>query len=255
MRIDSTNGGPQGDAGRGHPRDAQKSAPSAEYGTLSVLHDVRNLLLVIYSRSAELKTLLPAGDEAARVLDDLHDSIQCAVRVATAELGAEERTNVSQLLSSLAPVLSGSLPDSVRLTIDNAPESDVWVRADQVALTRALLNLSTNAGTAMADGGRLDVSLSVLETKEGVPATPRELVPGTYAKIAVRDTGSGMSEERLERTRAGNGTNDDGRNGRGLDIVADTMGRLRGGMLLHSEVGAGTTVELLVPIDETRPGS
>lgn len=64
------------------------------------------------------------------------------------------------------------------------PERPVWVALDRSEFELALLNLATNARDAMPEGGVFSLSLEI---------------EGGNARLAVRDTGSGMTPEVVAR--------------------------------------------------------
>lgn len=126
----------------------------------------------------------------------------------------------------------------------------VW--ADAEKLHQVLVNVLANAIAATAPGG------SVTITAGSRPATPEEMEVGlrvsnatfaTMVTISVRDTGSGMPEENLQKaftpfftTKAiGKGT------GLGLFISRETVQAHGGTLTLESAVGKGTTVVISLP--------
>lgn len=138
-------------------------------------------------------------------------------------------------------VLRVALEDAVPL---------VW--ADAEKLHQVLVNVLANAIAATAPGG------SVTITAGSRPATPEEMEVGlrvsnatfaTMVTISVRDTGSGMPEENLQKaftpfftTKAiGKGT------GLGLFISRETVQAHGGTLTLESAVGKGTTVVISLP--------
>jgi signal transduction histidine kinase len=121
----------------------------------------------------------------------------------------------------------------------------------------ALLNLAINARDAMPDGGELRVATARRTIDEADVARPPELAPGTYAAIAVTDTGAGMSPE--VRARAfepffttkppGHGT------GLGLPSVHGAIRQRGGAVTVDSAPGCGTTFTLLLPLSTAPLGT
>jgi CheY-like chemotaxis protein len=155
--------------------------------------------------------------------------------------------------------------DSIQETIDLAgralgPEIKIVTQFDKTTppvfvdaagLESALLNLSVNARDAMPKGGTLTFDTQLAELDESFPSVQTgELSPGTYARIAVSDTGIGMSKETLERAlepffttkSSGKGT------GLGLAMVYGFAKQSLGTVRLYSELGYGTTVTLYLPL-------
>jgi len=126
------------------------------------------------------------------------------------------------------------------------------VRVDPNQLELALLNLSVNARDAMAGGGTITISAEP-ETQ----AAGGRLSAGTYVRIQVIDTGSGMDEATLARATEpffttkglGKGT------GLGLSMVDGLASQSGGQFVLSSTPGVGTTAELWLPATEQLPVS
>ncbi len=127
---------------------------------------------------------------------------------------------------------------------------DLWpVEADASQLENALLNLAINARDAMPDGGQLMIDLANVSYGERDQARSRDLDPGDYVSIAVRDTGEGMSQKVIDRAfepffttkLIGEGT------GLGLSMIFGFAKQFHGHVAIESEVGRGTTVTLLLP--------
>jgi two-component system, cell cycle sensor histidine kinase and response regulator CckA len=125
------------------------------------------------------------------------------------------------------------------------------VHGDSTQLDGALMNLLVNARDAMPGGGTIEVALAEVTRDRG------ELPAGRYARLAVTDTGTGIEPEHLPyvfepyfTTKA----NDRG-TGLGLAAVLGTVRQHGGEVNIASEVGTGTTVEVLLPIaDPTGDG-
>jgi CheY-like chemotaxis protein len=114
----------------------------------------------------------------------------------------------------------------------------------------AILNLCVNARDAMElGGGTLRISADV---RTPPPALADKLPAGRYVRVSVADTGCGMSQdvaaqavEPFFSTKGiGKGT------GLGLSMVHGLASQLGGALLIDSQPGQGTTVELWLPQSE-----
>jgi CheY-like chemotaxis protein len=109
-----------------------------------------------------------------------------------------------------------------------------------------LLNLVTNAKEALLPEGNVWIDLELLHLD-----LPRgELPPGSYAQLTVVDDGGGMEAYTLEHAFDPFYTTKDNRSGTGLGL-ASVYGLVRhagGEIEVASEVGKGTTVSLLLPL-------
>jgi signal transduction histidine kinase len=135
-----------------------------------------------------------------------------------------------------------------RLTL-RSTKSMPPVLVDPSGFESALLNLIVNARDAMPKGGEHHRQLPApAELEESTAATLNgTLVSGPYACISVTDTGTGMAPEVVDRvfepfftTKVrGRGT------GLGLSMVYGFVKQSNGGIRIYSELGYGTTINLL----------
>jgi CheY-like chemotaxis protein len=130
-----------------------------------------------------------------------------------------------------------------------APADLAPANADPNQLEMAILNLAVNARDAMPDGGTIVIAAA----EEQVPAgSDAGLAPGSYVRLSVSDTGSGMDEETLARSiepffstkGVGRGT------GLGLSMVHGLAAQLGGGLTLESTPGHGTVASLWLPVSD-----
>jgi PAS domain S-box-containing protein len=231
-------------------------------GTLTggVAHDFNNLLTPIVG---SLDMLQRRGFEDPRLRRLIDGALQSAERAKTLvqRLLAFARRQPLQptaidlgaLVVGMADLVASTSGPRVRVTTDIANDLP-RVRGDQNQLEMALLNLSVNARDAMPDGGALTIAARPADVA-GVEA--QKLPPGDYVLLSVADTGGGMDEETLARAiepffstkGIGRGT------GLGLSMVHGLASQLGGALFIRSRVGAGTGVELWLPVakDEARP--
>jgi PAS domain S-box-containing protein len=146
-------------------------------------------------------------------------------------------------------LLRSSIPASVtfheRILTDRA-----FVLGDSGQIHQVLMNLGSNAAYSMREaGGELEVGLSEAEVDAETAAQHPELKPGPYVKLMVRDTGTGMAPEILEKAfdpffttkKPGEGA------GMGLSVVLGIVKRHGGAITAASEPGQGTTLIIFLP--------
>ncbi|MCU1438755.1 MAG: multi-sensor hybrid histidine kinase [Naasia sp.] len=216
-------------------------------GTLAggIAHDLNNVLTPILMGAQLLADDVDPGRRA--LVDSIEASakrgselIRQVLQFARGE-GAERRAvDVSALIDEVAQFARGTLAKDIAVTVD-APAELPPVNADATQLFQVLVNLITNAGDAMPDGGRLQIEAT---------ADDRRLT------IVVADTGMGMAADVVERafepfftTKAiGRGT------GLGLSTSIAIV-RAHGGELeADSCPGAGTRMTLRLPVAPDEPG-
>jgi CheY-like chemotaxis protein len=148
-------------------------------------------------------------------------------------------------------LIRATLPATI--TIHDRIDTLACVLADPSQLHQIIMNLCTNAGLAMRErGGTLELILSAREITSGSAIEDLESKPGHYVCLTVKDTGCGIRPEHVGRifepfftTRPkGEGT------GLGLSVVHGIVKSSGGAITVASEVGRGTTFEILLPVCE-----
>jgi CheY-like chemotaxis protein len=149
------------------------------------------------------------------------------------------RALIEETMVLARPALGATIEIETRF-----PEEALYALVDAPQLISVLLNLCINARDAMEGGGKLLVSAQAShENAAGA------LQSGNYVRIAVRDTGAGMSEEVRHRaiepffTTKGPGKG----SGLGLSMVFGFARQSGGDLFIESEVGVGSTMTLVLP--------
>jgi CheY-like chemotaxis protein len=136
--------------------------------------------------------------------------------------------------------------------------ADLWpVLIDTGQIETALLNVVLNARDAMPDGGTVLIETENISARS--KELPKELAGQDCVLVSVRDTGTGMSPEVLERAfepffttkEIGKGT------GLGLSMVFGVVTQSGGAARIRSRLREGTTVQIYLPrtIESTRSGT
>jgi signal transduction histidine kinase/ActR/RegA family two-component response regulator len=223
-----------------------------------VAHDFNNIITGIQGFAQLLADTLPVGHKAH---DDLAEIKKAGLRAAalTRQLLAFARRQVieprqvavAELLTGLSSLLKRLIGEDV--TLEFKDPGTLWpVLADPGQLEQVIMNLAVNARDAMPNGGRLVIE-SVNAAAGGAEAQAMDLATGDYVVISVRDTGSGMPPDVLERIfepfyttkQSGMGT------GLGLATSDGIVRQLGGAITAESAVGVGTTFRVYLPRDRS----
>jgi PAS domain S-box-containing protein len=241
-------------------RQAQKMEAVGQL-TGGIAHDFNNLLTVILANAQLVAKSLPKDFEEART--DLAEVLEAGRRGRTLVkklLGFGRRSalelqdlDLGDLLEELSHVLSRVLPENLEIRV-SAKRGLGVVRADPGAVEQILLNLVTNARDAMPSGGVLEIDLEPRQLEAGfVAARPGSRV-GEYVCLRVRDTGEGMDPRTLEHVFEPFFTTKpaDAGTGLGMAMIYGLVKQHRGFVDVTSTLGAGTTVEVYLPVSTQR---
>ena len=229
-------------------RAARQADKLAALGTLSagIAHEINNPIGIISSRVEVM--MLEAEEQGlpAEARKDLEVILRHARRVATITQGLLSFARQSS--GSRGPVnLSHVAEEIVQLVRKDMSRARVQVTtkldeavpsfpADANAIGQVVLNLLTNARSAMPEGGEITIETSHLAAARSV-------------RLAVRDTGAGIPPEILTKifdpffTTKSEGT------GLGLSISHGIVHDHHGTLDVRSEVGKGSTFTLTFPLD------
>ena len=232
--------------------DVRQSQKMEAVGTLAggIAHDFNNILASVIGY-AELAMLDAVSDDLQA---DLHQVLTAAARgrqmvqriLTFSRRSGEELhpVELEPIVSETLRLLLPTLPAGV--TIDLHDEDRVpTVLGDAGQLHQVILNLCTNAIYAMREtGGTLTVRL----LRTGTPAQP-------LLRLEVRDTGTGMRPEVLERAVDPFFTTKPPQEGTGMGLamVHGIITGMGGVFRLESVLRQGTTAIIELPADVGRP--
>ena len=220
-----------------------------------VAHDFNNLLTAIAGYASLLLTTIGPNDPRRGDLGGIHDATARATAL-TQQLLAFGRKQVMQptavdlddLLNDTGSMLERLIGEHIDLAILTGPALGS-VFADRSQLSQVLINLALNARDAMPEGGQLTIEARDTPLSDDYAGTHFAVTPGSYVRIAVSDTGHGMTPDVQSRIfepffttkPRGKGT------GLGLSTVFGIVKQLGGHIFVYSEPGHGTTFKVYLP--------
>lgn len=221
-----------------------------------IAHDFNNLLSTILGYSELALMNLHSGHPLRDQLQSINEAGERAAAL-TQQLLAFSRKQVlemktvdaNQVIRLLAGLLRRVIGEDITLRLGLQAEPAV-INADPNQIEQVLMNLSVNARDAMPSGGRLFIESSNVSIDESARLHRPEMPAGGYVMIAVSDTGSGMSREVREKIFEPFFTTKDLGKGTGLGLatVYGIVKQHNGFIYVYSEVGAGTTFKIYLPV-------
>ncbi|MFD2123367.1 sensor histidine kinase [Paenibacillus xanthanilyticus] len=221
---------------------AMKSVTS---GTAMLNHALKNELGKIAISAVNLRAELPPGQDGASGTDDHLRIIENAsshmmamvsrIHAQTREIVLEERPlSLAKLVQACADGYMAMM-DARGIALHTDYRIRPIVACDDVHMKEALGNLIRNAIEATPAGGTITIRLD----------TDKK-----YVRLAVSDTGPGISRETLSRAfEPFYSTKSQHDNyGLGLSYVYNVMARSGGRIELASEPGRGTTAVMVLPL-------
>jgi signal transduction histidine kinase len=229
---------------------AQRIAALGEM-TAGIAHDFRNILAAIQAalRLAERDAHDPAA--VRRFVAGAQQGVDRGVSL-TSELltfaGQQELetldVDINGLLRKMQPLLKYASRADVPVLLALARDVPLC-RINPAQFSAAILNLVVNARDATDAPGAIRI---VTERPTGEARDERACPAGRYVRVRVEDEGTGIPADVIDRifdphfsTKGNKGT------GLGLPHVLAVMHLMGGHVRIRSQVGQGTTVELLCP--------
>lgn len=210
-----------------------------------VAHEVRNPLhgLLLYSTHLKEQLAGKLDDDQVELFNSIIDTINQLTSLTEQILDfgrpvrlALQPVELNSVVSVVLKLLRLQLSAN-GITVEYHGDSNSTPMVDEACIRAALLNILLNAIQAMPTGGILSIT----------SATDGEML-----SLEIRDTGSGMPEERLKMIFEPFNSDKPGGLGLGLPyakkIIEEHGGRIR----VESKLGEGTRVSIILPAEKNQ---
>jgi PAS domain S-box-containing protein len=226
-----------------------------------IAHDFNNLLTVILGYTSVAATQLGPEHPLQSCISECTHAGESAAAL-TRQLLAFSRQQVlsvqpldlNEVVDAMDQMLRSLIGES--FTFETVKGDGLWtVQADRGQIEQVAMNLMVNARDAMPGGGRLRLETGNAEVDAPVPGAVEPIAPGSYATLAVADTGTGLDDETRARMfepffttkPRGKGT------GLGLATVFGIVKQSGGSIAVDSAPGRGSRFTVYLPRVEMAP--
>jgi PAS domain S-box-containing protein len=226
-------------------------------GTLAsgIAHDFNNLLGAVLAQAELAAAGLAAGSYPVEELETIRevairgsDIVRQLMIYAGKEGDVFEFIDISNTVREIYGLLKSSISKRAELVTDLS-EHLPPIKARPAQLRQVLMNLVVNASDAI--GGRDGVIRVTTKTitlgPNSAGITTKDLTEGDYIQLEVSDTGGGMSHEIRARIFDPFFSTKSAGRGLGLPVIHGIVQGLHGAISVESEVGKGTTFQILIP--------
>lgn len=227
-----------------------------------IAHDFNNVLGVINGYSEMLVDKLQDNPDLAPLVTSITKAVERGASL-TRQLLAFSRQQVlepqviciADHLAGLKNMLARVIGEDIQLQLLSG-NPGLRLKVDPTQLEQVIMNLIVNARDAMPNGGRLTIETSEFDIDDEYCSRNPEARPGRHVLMAVTDSGCGMSTEVLSRIFEPFFTTKDQGKGTGLGLatIYGIVKQSGGHISVYSEVGAGTTFKVYMPISEEEIG-
>ena len=228
-----------------------------------IAHDFNNLLTSILGQADLALLTLTSGSPARPSLEEIVKTTRRAAGLTNQLLAYSGKgqfvtrvVDLGETVKEMANLLQVSVSGKVTLKLDVSTGTP-GIEADESQLRQVVMNLVMNASEALANGtGAVSVSVGVRQFDQAFlsgDVLDRNLSPGTYVYLEVKDTGCGMKPELIEKAFDPFFSTKFSGRGLGLATVLGIVKTHDGAIRVDSVLGKGTTFTILFPPSEKPP--
>lgn len=229
--------------------EAQKAEKLESIGVLAggIAHDFNNILTAIYGNISLAKLHVQENDNAVRLLESAERASEHAKNLAgqllTFAKGGAPMKRVGNIGKTLIESVTFIMRGSSLKTVFQV-QDDLWVAEyDENQIAQVIGNLVLNAKQSM----RRDGILTVVAENCAQDKLPEEARVDNYIRIAIKDNGSGIDKENMEKIFDPYFTTKENGSGLGLTTSFSIIKKHNGIFKIYSEKGKGTECVCYLP--------
>ncbi len=220
-----------------------------------IAHDFNNMLVPIVGYTDTIINSAPADSawlpemrEIKRAAESAASLTRQLLSFSRKQIMTKTGLHVNDLVGHVQKMLRRTIGENIHLETNT--EKDLWtIHADACQIEQCLVNLTVNAGHALAgSGGTIRINTEMVDSEDASFRMPGGKIHGLFVRLRVSDNGCGMSPATLARifepfysTKGTDGT------GLGLSVVHGIVTDHGGWITVDSELGKGTTFSIYLP--------
>ena len=239
----------------------QQSQKMEAIGVLAggIAHDFNNILSAVFGYAELSLAFLDNREKVDHYLKEIlkasrraRDLVQSILTFSRKAESDQKPLIPKYIIKEALKLMRASLPSTIEIR-ENL-NSSAAILGDATQMHQITMNLCTNSGYAMKEGGGvLEVSLDEIDLDENFAKLHPNMVQGRYLRLRVKDTGVGIPADVQERIfepfyttkPQGEGT------GLGLSAVHGIVMSLKGAVTVSSEEGEGSEFMVYLPITQS----
>ncbi len=230
--------------------------------TRGIAHDLKNIIAIAIGYGEMVRDDVPDAsliqtniDEALKAQYRARDLLEQFLTFSRGGTPDRKPLKIAPVVEDSLLLVKASLPKSVTVYREIDLRTGL-VSADRSQLYQIIVNLCLNAGDAMREGGGV-LTIGLAPVDVGIDDAGRLAVPqGSYVRLSVRDSGTGMPphvQARIFEPFFTTKSPDEG-SGLGLSVVERIVRTYGGSITVSSDPGEGTTFEVLLPRSSDQEG-
>ncbi len=228
-------------------------------GTLAggIAHDFNNILAAILGYTELTRLRLADRPKEKKSLDEVLKAanrgkqlIQQILVFSRKGEGKRDHIKSDLVVEEAISLLRQTIPATIPIHVSLDSQTGT-IQADPTQIHQIVINLCTNAYHAVRDvSGEIEVRLEPVEVDQQMATQNPDFIPGAYAQLTIKDTGTGIPPSVRPRIfdpffttkKQGEGT------GMGLAVAYGIIQDHCGAIEVESAVGTGTTFRVFLPL-------
>ncbi|HUX19879.1 MAG TPA: PAS domain-containing protein [Spirochaetia bacterium] len=219
-----------------------------------IAHDFNNMLTVIMGVGEMLQERLTGSDDLIAFVDSILSAARKSASLthqllafSRKQLLHPERIDVNVVIKDAEKLLRRIVGDNIRI-VTSFQENLGYALLDQSQVHQIVLNLVVNSREAIVGSGTITIVTERFVAGDELFLSSGKLPRGTYVRLTISDTGSGMDEETISHVFEPFYTTKSTGTGLGLATVYGIVQQSNGQIDLQSKPNEGTIFSVYFPL-------